>query len=101
MPGSVAQLDACSTGDQEIASPVQHHSFVEIDPEIFSTVILSLLLIQEGKLSVTCKRMCTEYCRHIINAIPGSMKYLSNNNLSFGHYHGLETAREPGPGLPG
>ena len=37
------------------------HSFAEIDHEIFSTVILSLPLIQEGKLSVTCERMCTEY----------------------------------------
>ena len=33
--------------------------FVEIDHEIFSTVILSLLLIQEGQLSVSGKRMCT------------------------------------------
>ena len=38
---------------------VQHHSFVEIDHEIFSTVILSLPLIQEGHLSGTGKRMCT------------------------------------------
>ena len=37
----------------------QQHSFMEIDHEIFSTVILSLLLIQEGWLSVSCKRMCT------------------------------------------
>ena len=35
------------------------HSFVEIDHKIFSTVILSLLLIQEGQLSVSGKRMCT------------------------------------------
>ena len=35
------------------------HSFVVIDLEIFSTVILSLLLIQEGQLSVSGKRMCT------------------------------------------
>ena len=35
------------------------HSFVEIDHEIFSTVILSLLLIQEGQLSVSGERMCT------------------------------------------
>ena len=34
-------------------------SFVEIDHEIFSTVILSLPLIQEGQLSVSGKRMCT------------------------------------------
>ena len=34
-------------------------SFVEIDHEIFSVVILSLPLIQEGQLSVSGKRMCT------------------------------------------
>ena len=33
------------------------HSFVEIDHEIFSTVILSLPLIQEGQLSVSGERM--------------------------------------------
>ena len=37
----------------------RQHSFVEIDREIFSMVILSLLLIQEGQLSVTGERMCT------------------------------------------
>ena len=56
-PGSVAQW----SGGREFEAPVQQHSFVETDHEIFSTVILSLPLIQEGKLSVTCKRMCTEY----------------------------------------
>ena len=35
------------------------NSFVEIDHEIFSTVILSLPLIQEGQLSVSGERMCT------------------------------------------
>ena len=35
------------------------HSFTEIDHEIFSTVILSLPLIQEGQLSVSGERMCT------------------------------------------
>ena len=40
------------TGDQEVA-------FVEIDHEIFSMVILSLPLIQEGQLSVSGVRMCT------------------------------------------
>ena len=39
--------------------PGQQHSFVEIDHEIFSMVILSLLLIAEGQLSVSGKRMCT------------------------------------------
>ena len=35
------------------------HSFIEIDHEIFSTVIFSLPLIQEGQLSVSGERMCT------------------------------------------
>ena len=37
----------------------RQHSFVEIDHEIFSMVILSLPLIQEGQLSVSGGRMCT------------------------------------------
>ena len=59
---SVAQLDARPTEDQDVADSTpasQQHSFVETDHEIFSTVILSLLLIQEGQLSVSGKRMCT------------------------------------------
>ena len=35
----------------------RQHSFVEIDHEIFSTVILSLPLIQEGQLLVSCERI--------------------------------------------
>ena len=46
MPASVAELGRL-------------HSFVEIDHEIFSTVILSHPLTQEGQLSVSGKRMCT------------------------------------------
>ena len=37
----------------------RQHSFLEIDHVIFSTVILSLPLIQEGPLSVSGERMCT------------------------------------------
>ena len=37
----------------------QQHSFVEIDHEIFSVVILFLPLIQKGQLSVSGKRICT------------------------------------------
>ena len=48
------------TGDQEGAgSTPAEHSFVEIDHEIFSKVILFLPLIQEGQLSVSGERMCT------------------------------------------
>ena len=41
------------------------HSFVEIDHEIFSTVILSLPLIQEGQLSVSGERMCTILVKYL------------------------------------
>ena len=50
------------TGDQEVAgsTPAEvGNTFVEINHEIFSTVILSLPLIQEGQLSVSGERMCT------------------------------------------
>ena len=40
---------------------IQQHCFMEIGHEIISMVILSLLLIQEEKLSVTGERMCTKY----------------------------------------
>ena len=49
-------------GDQEVQGltlPGRQHSFMEIDHEIFSTVILTLPLIQKGQLSVSGNRMCT------------------------------------------
>ena len=59
----VAQLDAQSDwrpgGRGFNPRRGRQHSFVEIDHEIFSTVILSLPLIQEGQLSVSGERMCT------------------------------------------
>ena len=62
-PVSVAQLDAPSDwrpgGRGFNPHRGRQHSFVEIDGEIFSTVILSLPLIQEGQLSVSGERMCT------------------------------------------
>ena len=60
---SVAQLDAPSDWRSGARGFNPHrgrqHSFVKIDHEIFSTVILSLPLIQEGQLSVSGERMCT------------------------------------------
>ena len=60
---SVAHLDAPSDWRPGGSGFNSHrgwqHSFVEIDHEIFSMVILSLPLIQEGQLSVSGKRMCT------------------------------------------
>ena len=59
----MAQLDAPSDWRPRDHgfNPCQdwQHSFVKIDHEIFSTVILSLPLIQEGQLSVSGERMCT------------------------------------------
>ena len=62
MPASVAQLDALPDwrpGRGFNPRRGRQHSYVEIDHEIFSTVILSLPLIQEGQLSVSGERMCT------------------------------------------
>ena len=60
---SVAQLDAPSDwrpgGFEFNPRRGRQHSFVQIDHEIFSTVILSFPLIQEGQLSVSGERMCT------------------------------------------
>ena len=60
---SVAQLDAPSDwrpgGHWFNPRRDRQHSIVEIDHEIFSMVILSLPLIQEGQLSVSGERMCT------------------------------------------
>ena len=59
----MAQLDAPSErgpeGRRFGPRRGRQHSFVEIDHEIFSTVILSLPLIQEGQLSVSGERMYT------------------------------------------
>ena len=58
----------CLIGDQEDAGSTaagRQHSFVEIDHETFSMVILSLPLIQEGQLSVSGERMCTILVNHL------------------------------------
>ena len=63
VPALVAQLDAPSDwrpgGHGCNPRRDRQHSFMGIDHEIFSTVILSLPLIQEGQLSVAGERMCT------------------------------------------
>ena len=48
-----------SGGNGLVPHWVWQDSFLEIDHEIFSVIILSLPLIQEGQLSVSGKRMCT------------------------------------------
>ena len=61
--GSIAQSVASLTVDPWVPSsiPVWSHTFVEIDHEIISMVILLLTLIQEGFLSVTSKSIHTNY----------------------------------------
>ena len=58
--------DARLTANPGVVSsiPTQSHTFVEIDHEIISMVILLLSaesFIQEGLLSVSSKSMCTKY----------------------------------------
>ena len=50
--------DACLTADPGVASsiPVRSHTFVEIDHEMISTVILSLPLIHSRRVVVSYKR---------------------------------------------
>ena len=55
MPASVAQFEAPS----DWRPGGRGFNLLEIDHEIFSTVILSLSLIQERQLSVSGERMCT------------------------------------------
>ena len=63
VPASVAQLDAPSDwrpgGYGFNPRRGWQHSFMEVDHEIFYTVILSLPLIQEGQLSASGERICT------------------------------------------
>ena len=58
----MADSDAHLTEDQEVAGSiprlVRQHSFIAIDQENFSPVILALPLIQEGQLSVSGERIC-------------------------------------------
>ena len=64
-PGRVAQsvtclaTDACLTADPGVASsiPARYHTFVEIDHEIISTVILLLPLIYSRRVVVSYKRV--------------------------------------------
>ena len=69
MPAWVAQLDAPSDwrpgGRRFNTCQGQQHSFVEIDCEIFSMVILFFLLIQEGQLSVSGERMYKILVNHL------------------------------------
>ena len=57
-PGRVAQSVTCLTAFPGVASsiPVRSHTFVEIDHEMISTVILLLPLIHSRRVVVSYKR---------------------------------------------
>ena len=62
-PGLIAQSVLSWTADPGVASLIlaRSHIFMEIDHEIFSTVMILLPPIQDGLLSVTSESMCTKY----------------------------------------
>ena len=62
LPGLDARLDARPPGMRPVADSILKsgtHSWEEIGHEKIYTTIISLPLIQEGQLSVTGERMCT------------------------------------------
>ena len=74
------------TLDVQIADPgvvslitASSHTFVEIYHEIISTVILLLLLVQEGLLSVTSDSMCSEYSKTCVK-LPFKNKQNKDHN---------------------
>ena len=83
-PGRVAQpvaclaTDASLTADPGVASliPARSHTFVEIDHEIISMVILlpsaESFKNLEGLLSVTSESMCTKYWLTACSSLPRS-----------------------------
>ena len=76
-PGRVAQsltclaTDVCLTSDPGVTSsiPARSHTFLEIDHEIISTVIL-LPSADSGLLSVTRESMCTNYWLTACSSLP-------------------------------
>ena len=61
----VALSDSRPTGDQEVAGSTTagwQHSFIKIDHEIFSMVILTLPLIKKG----SCQFVAKEYAQYCL-----------------------------------
>ena len=67
----VAQSVASLNADPGVASSflAQSHTFMEIDHETITSVILLLPLIQERLLSVTSESMCTKYLLTACNKV--------------------------------
>ena len=62
--GPIAHLAVSPIANPRVVNMIkdQSHTFVEIDHEIFATVILLLPLIQEGLMSVTSESMFMKHC---------------------------------------
>ena len=80
----------------------RQHSLVEIHHELFSTVILSLPLIQEGQLSVSGERMCTILVNRLedkaspVNVWLGKLTALDMTPLGWlGHKTSTQTLNSP------
>ena len=58
---AVEGMSGCGSRDRKFKPQLSHVQFLEIDHEIITVVMLPLLVIQEGKLSVTGKNTCTKY----------------------------------------
>ena len=77
MPDRVAQLvaclatDACLTQDPGVASSIlaRSHTFVEIDPEIISTVILLFLRSFSSLLLIHLRRVVVSYKRKYVHEL--------------------------------
>ena len=105
LPASVAQLDAPSdwrpSGCEFNPRRGRQHAFMEIVREIFSTVILSLPLIQEGQLSVSGERMCTILVNRLedkacpVNVWLGKLTALDMTPLG---WLGCKTSTQTNPG---
>ena len=55
---AVDSTSDCRCRDREFEPKLSHITFVEVDHEIISVVIIPLQLIQERQLSVNDKNMC-------------------------------------------
>ena len=80
VPGRVAQSVTCLATDASLAAdsgvassiPAQSHTFVEIDHEIISTVILlpSAKSFKKGCCQLQAKSMCTKYWLTACSSLP-------------------------------
>ena len=72
LTGPCSAVGSNPLADSKVTSLIQaqSHTFVKIENEIISLVILLLLLIQEGLLSVASESMCTKYWLTAWSSLP-------------------------------